>query len=163
MGIYLNPGNKGFWRSIRSDIYVDKTEMIADTNRCLNTREQFICVSRPRRFGKSMTIEMLAAYYSRGCDSAQLFRGCKIEKNNSFLEHLNQYDVIYLNVQQFLSEADSFTMIEYLEQEVLEELREAYGELLKRQDLGLAAAFRKIYAKTGREFIFLIEDRKSVV
>ncbi len=163
MGIYLNPGNKGFWRSIRSDIYVDKTEMIADTNRCLNTREQFICVSRPRRFGKSMTIEMLAAYYSRGCDSAQLFRGCKIEKNNSFLEHLNQYDVIYLNVQQFLSEADSFTMIEYLEQEVLEELREAYGELLKRQDLGLAAAFRKIYAKTGREFIFLIDEWDCVM
>ncbi|NBK00386.1 AAA family ATPase, partial [bacterium 1xD8-48] len=66
MGIYLNPGNKNFWKAIRSEIYVDKTELIGYTNRYLNTREQFICVSRPRRFGKSMTLEMLAAYYSLG-------------------------------------------------------------------------------------------------
>lgn len=62
MGIYLNPGNKNFWKSIRSEIYVDKTGLIAHTNQCLNTRDQYICVSRPRRFGKSMTLEMLAAY-----------------------------------------------------------------------------------------------------
>lgn len=74
MGIYLNPGNKNFWKAIRSEIYVDKTELIGYTNRYLNTREQFICVSRPRRFGKSMTLEMLAAYYSLGCDSEELFR-----------------------------------------------------------------------------------------
>lgn len=54
MGIYLNPGNKNFWKAIRSEIYVDKTELIAYTNKYLNTKEQFICVSRPRRFGKSM-------------------------------------------------------------------------------------------------------------
>nr|MDE6608515.1 AAA family ATPase [Lachnospiraceae bacterium] len=63
MGIYLNPGNKGFWESIRSEIYVDKTELIAHTNKYLNTEQKFICVSRPRRFGKSMTLKMLAAYY----------------------------------------------------------------------------------------------------
>ncbi|MDE6203096.1 MAG: AAA family ATPase, partial [Lachnospiraceae bacterium] len=57
MGIYLNPGNKSFWKAVRSEIYVDKTELIAYTNKCLNTREQFICVSRPRRFGKSMALE----------------------------------------------------------------------------------------------------------
>lgn len=189
MGIYLNPGNKSFWKSIRSEIYVDKTELIADTNRYLNTRDHFLCVSRPRRFGKSMTLEMLAAYYSRGCDSAELFRGLKIEKEKSFSEHLNQYDVIYLNMQQFLSEAvftktslssakpavnlsaepsrsaepEAFTMLDYLEQEVLEELREEYGELLSRPDLSLAAAFRKIYAKTGREFIFLLDEWDCVM
>ena len=66
MGIYLNPGNKGFWESIRSEIYVDKTGLIAHTNNYMNTRQKFICVSRPRRFGKSMALEMLAAYYSCG-------------------------------------------------------------------------------------------------
>ena len=103
MGIYLNPGNKNFWKAIRSEIYVDKTELIGYTNRYLNTREQFICVSRPRRFGKSMTLEMLAAYYSLGCDSEELFRGYKIEKHATFKEHLNRYDVIFLNMQRFLS------------------------------------------------------------
>lgn len=70
MGIYLNPGNKRFWEAVRSEIYVDKTGLIAHTNKFINTNEKFLCVSRPRRFGKSMTLQMLAAYYSRGCDSA---------------------------------------------------------------------------------------------
>ena len=66
MGIYLNPGNEDFTRAVNSEIYVDKTEMLKHTNRVMNTEQQFICVSRPRRFGKSMTSNMLAAYYSRG-------------------------------------------------------------------------------------------------
>ena len=70
MGIYLNPGNKGFWEAVRSEIYVDKTGLIAHTNKFINTNEKFLCVSRPRRFGKYMTLQMLTAYYSRGCDSA---------------------------------------------------------------------------------------------
>ena len=105
MGIYLNPNNKGFRDSIRSEIYVDKTGMIAHTNKCLNTEQQFICVSRPRRFGKSMALKMLAAYYSCGCDSAELFKGFIIESDESFQKHLNQYDVFFLNMQQFLIEA----------------------------------------------------------
>ncbi len=81
MGIYLNPGNRGFWESIRSEIYVDKTGLIACTNKLLNTEEKFACVSRPRRFGKSMALKMLAAYYGRSCDSRELFAGLKIEKD----------------------------------------------------------------------------------
>jgi len=73
MGIYLNPDNEGFQRAVRSEIYVDKTKLIAFTNSVLATEERFLCVSRPRRFGKSMAAKMLAAYYSRGCDSRQLF------------------------------------------------------------------------------------------
>ena len=71
MGFYVNPKNRGFWESIRSKIYVDKTGLIACTNEYINTEQKFICVSRPRRFGKSMALKMLAAYYSRGCDSAE--------------------------------------------------------------------------------------------
>ena len=62
MGIYLNPDNKGFWQAIRSKIYVDKSNLIACTNELINTEEKYICVSRPRRFGKSMALKMLAAY-----------------------------------------------------------------------------------------------------
>ncbi len=110
-----------------------------------------------------MTLEMLAAYYSRGCDSASLFEGLKIEQEETFTEYLNQYDVIFLNMQQFLSESSADKMTDYLEQEVLEELEEEYGELLKRWDIGLAVALRKIFAKTGREFIFLIDEWDCVM
>ena len=158
MGIYLNPRNRGFLESIRSEIYVDKTGLITETNNCINTEQKFICVSRPRRFGKSMALKMLSAYYSIGSDSRELFTGLKIESDESFSKHLNHYDVIYLNMQQFLIEAAPGKVTEYLEQEVVEELAEEYGEILQRRDMGLAAALRKIYVKTDKQFIFLIDE-----
>lgn len=158
MGFYFNPGNIGFRESVRSKIYVDKTGMIACTNELLNTEQKYICVSRPRRFGKSMALRMLAAYYSRGCDSAELFRGLRIEGDETYKEHLNKYDVIQLNMQQFLIEADSGEIMEYLAQEVLRELKKEYGEILSGRDMGLAAALREIFIETDRQFVFLIDE-----
>ena len=158
MGIYLNPGNRGFWQSTRSEIYVDKTGLITYTNKYINTEQKFICVSRPRRFGKSMALKMLAAYYSCGCDSRDLFKGRKLESDPTFDEHLNQYNVILLNMQQFLIEAESEQITNYLEQEVLKDLRKEYNNILQDQDWGLAAALRQIYVETGNQFIFLIDE-----
>ena len=81
MGIYLNPGNEGFKRALRSQIYVDKSELIQVTNTVLGTEQEYLCVSRPRRFGKSMAANMLCAYYGKGCDSSGLFDGLKIAKS----------------------------------------------------------------------------------
>lgn len=163
MGIYLNPDNEGFREAVHSKIYVDKTGLIANTNALLSTQQKYICVSRPRRFGKSMALKMLAAYYSCGCDSRALFEGREIAQDTDFNEHLNKYDVIFLNMQQFLIEAKDHEITEYLEQEVLDELLEEYGELLKRHEIGLAAALRKIYVKTKRKFIFLIDEWDCVM
>ena len=163
MGIYLNPRNDGFKKAIRSEIYVDKTGLIACTNKYLDTEQQYICVSRPRRFGKSMALNMLAAYYSCGCDSRELFAGRIIESDPTFEEHLNQYDVIILNMQQFLIGAKNREVTEYLEQEVLEELLEEYEAFIKKPDIGLADALRKIYAKTGKKFIFLFDEWDCVM
>ena len=79
MGIYLNPGNKGFRESIQSAIYVDKTELIDKLNAVLDTRQKYVCISRPRRFGKSMAADMLAAYYDRETDSRKLFEKYKTD------------------------------------------------------------------------------------
>lgn len=162
MGFYLNPDNEGFWRAVCSEIYVDKTGLIAYTNKYLNTEQLYICVSRPRRFGKSMALKMLAAYYSRGCDSRELFASYRIGSEEDFEVHLNKYDVLFLNMQQFLIEAEDRAITEYLEQEVLEELREEYGEYWRR-DIGLAATLRKIYVKTKKKFIFLIDEWDCVM
>ena len=102
MGIYVNPGNTAFRKALNSDIYVDKTELISVTNARIDKSNCFMCVSRPRRFGKSMAADMLSAYYSRGCDSSLLFSGLKIKADRSFDEHLNSYNVIRLDIQQFL-------------------------------------------------------------
>ena len=142
---------------------MDKTGLISCANRYMNTEQQYICVSRPRRFGKSMAVQMLAAYYSCGCDSGELFSGLEIENAPSFQEHLNRHQVILLNMQQFLIGAKNQSVTEYLEQEVLEEILEEYGTFIKRQDISLAHALRKIYAKTGKKFIFLIDEWDCVM
>ena len=163
MGIYLNPGNEGFREAVRSRIYVDKTGLIACMNELLGTLEKYICVSRPRRFGKTMALQMLTAYYSRGCDSEELFGEFRIAGDPSFRKHLNRYDVIYLNMQQFLIEAEPGKVTDYLEQEVCGELWREYGSLLEGQNGRLAAALRRIFADTGRRFVFLIDEWDCVM
>ena len=80
MGNYLNQNGDKFREVVNSEIYVDKTELIDYTNSVLHTAQKYICVSRPRRFGKSLTANMLTAYYSKGCDSRELFADFKIAK-----------------------------------------------------------------------------------
>lgn len=163
MGIYLNPDNEGFWESVRSEIYVDKTGLIAHTNKYMNTEQKCICVSRPRRFGKSMALKMLAAYYSCGCDSRDLFKGCKIEGNETFEKHLNKYNVIYLNMQQFLIRAKQQGVTEYLERVVIADIRKVYGELFSEEETILAAVLEQIYSETKRKFIFLVDEWDCVM
>ena len=81
MGIYVDPKNVAFRKALNADIYIDKTELIAYTNDRIDKTDCFLCVSRPRRFGKSMAVDMLVAYYSTGCDSRALFAGKKVEED----------------------------------------------------------------------------------
>ena len=101
MGVYLNPGNGLFQMAVNSQIYVDKTALIKYTNKLIGGQQRFICISRPRRFGKSMAANMLAAYYGKDCNSAELFDGFKIAGQEDYRKHLNQYNVIALNIQNF--------------------------------------------------------------
>ena len=80
MGSYLNPGCKGFEESLNSAIYVDKTGLIEKVNAVVDTRQKYICVSRPRRFGKSMATDMLAAYYDQSVDTARLLILCRLQR-----------------------------------------------------------------------------------
>lgn len=80
MGTIVNPDNSAFQVALNSEIYVDKTGLIEYTNKVMNTLQGYICNSRPRRFGKSVTANMLTAYYSRGCDSADMFNNLDISK-----------------------------------------------------------------------------------
>ena len=114
MGILLNPDNIDFQQSLNSEIYVDKTELIKHTNRVLNTEQRFICVSRPRRFGKSMAANMLTAYYSKGCDSRELFSNYKIAKTDSFEKHLNNYNISEIHrtkMREIKSKLNNMTII----------------------------------------------------
>jgi hypothetical protein len=105
MGRFVNPSNAAFEGAARDRIYVDKTGLIRYTNRVLSTLDKFICNSRPRRFGKSMAANMLAAYYSKGADSKELFSSLEIASNLNYEKHLNKYDVIHLDIQECIDPA----------------------------------------------------------
>ena len=92
-----------------------------------------------------------------------MFKGYQIAKEEPFLEHLNQYDVIYLNMQQFLLRAKDQEVTKYLERAVIEELGELYNNLFSGQVTILAEALERIYAKTDKEFIFLIDEWDCVM
>lgn len=159
MGIYLNPGNTQFRKALNSQIYIDKSDLIAVTNSRIDTADCFLCVSRPRRFGKSMAADMLAAYYSKGCDSRSLFHGLKGENAASFEDHLNRHDVVRLDVQKFIyQESHLDIFLDKIQEFVIRELRVEYGDCFQGDAYGLPGILQQIFTATGRSFIFLIDE-----
>ena len=160
MVIYVNPGNIPFRDSRFSSTYIDKSMLISKVNAVYRTERKFICVSRPRRFGKSMAANMLTAYYSCGCDSAELFAGLKIAKETSFSTHLNQRYVIRIDVQRIIeseSELDSF--ISNIEKSVVSELLKEFPECEGfDSDSRLKTALDQIFIQSGKGFIFIIDE-----
>lgn len=165
MGVYLNPGNHNFAMACRSEIYVDKTELIALTNRIIDTQQRFLCISRPRRFGKSIAANMLAAYYGKNCDSSELFASYKIASHAEYQNYLNQYNVILLNIQNFLSitEYSVESMISFLQKRVIAELKKIYQGVLEEDEKFLSLALEEIYNETQEGFIFIIDEWDCVL
>ena len=160
MGTYVNPGNTAFREAVNSKIYIDKTDLITYTNSVLNTKQKNICVSRPRRFGKSMAADMLVAYYSQGCDSIELFAGTKIEDAQSFRLHLNRHNVIRLDIQRFLEkEQDLDTFIDEIEKRVIHDLNKEFTVFRNfTADSRLKTLLEQIFVETGKGFIFIIDE-----
>lgn len=160
MGIYVNPGNTAFEEAVNSMIYVDKSKLISYTNRVLKTKQKNLCVSRPRRFGKSMAADMLVAYYSKGCDSKGLFAGLDIEGEDSFPIHLNQHDVIHVDVQRFLeTKRDLDTFIKEMESRIISELvKEFPGWNESGAGDRLKDVLDQIFNQTKTGFIFIIDE-----
>lgn len=163
MGTFLNRGNKSFDRARKSQIYIDKTGLLEFTNSVLDTEQCHMCVTRPRRFGKSMAAGMLTAYYGKGCDSRALFEDLRIAKSADFEEHLNQYDVIHLDIAYLVVQnRSSLETVSYIQKGVIEELKEAYPGILTEEDQMLPFSLSKIYRATGAQFIIIIDEWDAI-
>lgn len=156
MGMYLNPGNSGF-AGIRNDVYVDKSGLICLINETIETPRRLTCVSRPRRFGKSFAAKMLCAYYDRSCDSSPLFDDLSIALDEkSYRKHLNQYDVIYLDMTNIIGKTSPQNVLAFIQESVTQELLSAYPKL----KAGNAFDETLIHAAglTGRKFIMIVDE-----
>lgn len=159
MGRFVNPDNSAFQVALNSKIYIDKTGLIEYTNSVLDTSDAYICNSRPRRFGKSYTANMLAAYYSKGCNSEEMFSGLDISRKSDFKTHLNQYDVIHIDIQWFLANCyNSNKIVSFISDSVISELRDIYPDILPLGELSLPDSLSRIKDKTGQKFIIIIDE-----
>ncbi len=155
MGNYVNPGNSGFAR-IRNGIYVDKTGLIGLVNQTIDTPECLTCISRPRRFGKSFAAKMLSAYYDKTCDSAELFGDLEIAEDIHYREHLNRYDVIYLDMTGVIGEASIEEIVPFIQRNVVRELGEQYPKLNVVE--GFAATLANAAQIAGNKFVMIIDE-----
>ena len=159
MGMFVNPDNSAFQAALNARIYIDKSGLINYTNSVLASSDAFICNSRPRRFGKSITANMLTAYYSKGCNSEKMFSGLEVSKSPDFKKHLNKYDVIHLDIQWCLEPAGKAeNLISYISEKTISELKECYPGVLKSDIVSLPEALAIINAETGNKFIVIIDE-----
>ena len=158
MGIYLNPANNGYSETKNGKVFVDKSLLIDYTNQVIKTPQKNICVSRPRRFGKSTDANMLVAYYSKGCDSLDIFNDLKISQTELYQKHINKHNVIHIDVQKFLSNSEDIDkMIKLLTQRIINEIKKEYDVELF-DETSLSMSFEDIFAKTGEQFVFIIDE-----
>lgn len=165
MGAYLNPGGEGF-RRIISGTYIDKTGLLGLINRAIGTTKNLICISRPRRFGKSYAAQMLCAYYDHTCNTEEMFAPYKVAEDESFRRHLNAYHVINLDMSSFVSEARSRggsleKIPAAITEALLGEVREIYPELSKYDSL--TACLLELVRRTQRKLVFVIDEWDSPI
>ena len=159
MGIYLNPDNMDFQISLNSKIYIDKSELIKYTNELIYTEQRFICISRPRRFGKSMAANMLVAYYSRGCDSKEMFSKYKISADPDFEKHLNTYNVIHINMVDFIKRKKTISeSLDNLNAKLLRELKKDNEDVDCSDWNDIFSTLKEIFDEKRVPFVFIIDE-----
>ena len=159
MGIYLNPTNQNFYEAVNKEIYVDKSLLIERIEHLKEKVNKYLCISRPRRFGKSTDANMLVAYYSKGCDSSQIFNRLKISQTELYQKHLNQHNVIHINMQDFLSKThDIDKMIILLTKLIFRDIKKVYQDIEYFDIDDLIQVLEDVYAEVNERFIFVIDE-----
>ena len=161
MGTYINIGNSGFQRARNSE-YIDKSPLISIVNATLNTEHCMSCVTRCRRFGKSMAAKMLCAYYDHSCDSLRLFEDLKIASDPAFRQHLNKYPVIYLDISDFVTRFKDEAIVEHIKEEVTADIHAAYPDVPFYEKDDLMELLIRIASTTGQQFIFIIDEWDAI-
>ena len=158
MGVYLNPGNNLFKEALNGQIYVDKTEMVANVNALVNTPHKYLCVTRPRRFGKSMAAAMLCAYYGMADGNRELFEKLKLAQCPEWDRYLGKFDVIRLVMTNFVDRTTPMVkVIGRMSMRILDELHETYPGVRYDED-DFVYSLSKFYRASGRQFVVVIDE-----
>lgn len=165
MGIYLNPGNEGFRRILNGE-YIDKTRIISIINDKIDTIDNLICISRPRRFGKSFAAQMLCAYYDHTCKSENLFDDKDISRSVSYKEHLNKYNVIYLDISGIVSKMNTLnipirSIAIKIKELIGQDISKSFSDMPHYNDI--TDGILSIVRSTGKKFVFIIDEWDAII
>ena len=157
MGLYVNPSNESFAKATKNEIFVDKSMLLSELNKRIGTENCFLAVSRPRRFGKTMAESMMAAYYSKGCDSAELFKGLKIAGDPSFSNHLNKYNVLYLDINRFWSDYGNDALVR-LKGNVIEDFKKEFHDADYSKCTTISDCIVETYRTYSVPFVIILDE-----
>ncbi len=164
MGIYINPGNENLKRDLNSEIFIDKSLILKKFCRLLNTDQSFICVSRPRRFGKTRIRNLMVAYFSKGCDSLALFENLKIAHEPCFKENLNKFNVISIDLGSFYSRAENKNeTLKDLKNKLRKDFRKEFPSVEFDDNDSIAGIIAEIYYQTKEQFVIIIDEYDVLV
>ena len=164
MGFYINAGNENFKTALNSEIFVDKTLFISRISRLLNTEQKFMCVSRPRRFGKSMIGKMMVAFFSKGCDSREMFSNLKIAEEPCFEENLNKFNVLSVDFGAVFNTVENRNdVLKYLRNRLVEDFRKEFPSIEIRDNDTVADMIQRVYAETKTQFIIIIDEYDTLI
>ena len=158
MTVYLDPGKERFLCALNDEIYLDKSGIIGLINRTLSTPEGYICMTKPRRFGKTVTANMLAAYYDCSCDSHDIFDTLEIAKHPSYEKHLNHYNVIQVDVQGMRDRVGKEDFEHKFSLEILKDMHEKWPDIVTGTEPNLFTAFHHVYEHTKVKFVFIFDE-----
>ena len=161
MGVYFNPSNESFTQARNSQIFVDKTGLLAYLNKRISTEEKCIALSHARRFGKSHAAGMIDAYYSLGCDSTKLFEDTKIAESSDFKKYMNQYNVIHLDISSFWDFYKD-NIVEKIVEYIYKDFKKSFKDELDYQD-NISYVLMEIYQKTNNPFVIIIDEWDCVI
>ena len=167
MGLYLNPNADAFQLGLNSEIYVDKSLVLAELNKLACTQGNFICMSRPRRFGKSMVGNLISAYYSKGCDTRSIFSQMKIGQTPDYDRYLNKLNVIKLDLNGWYQRSIQGNRTKHLLTDIHKalacEFKEEFPTLKFSNNNTLDQCILKVYAKLGEKFVIIIDEYDVLV
>lgn len=175
MGYYLNSMQAlSLYKSeVDSPYFVDKSMLLKELFPLVKAGNKHICITRPRRFGKSVMAAMVGAFFSKGIDSGSIFDSLKIAryfKENSkepaesderfvYRKYMNQYNVIYINFIEAANESSSYQeFISTIKEILQEDLRDAFSEVRFRKKGTAIQDLRMIYEQTKSRFILVFDE-----
>ena len=161
MGTYFNPSNESFTKDKNSELYIDKTGLLEYLNRVICTNANCISVSHARRFGKSHAAGMIDAYYSRGCDSYELFKDTKIATKDTFKKHMNQYNVIHLDISSFWDDY-KVNIVEKIIEYIYKDFKVEFKDSVDYESK-ISFVLMSIYKKTKIPFVIIIDEWDCVI